>query len=135
MSRAEFERIARFERVMARTRIPDGSIPVGSGDDAAVIRPKADIVACTDAMIEDSHFLRALSSPADVGWKAAAVNISDLAAMGASPKAILIALQRAESWSEDDLDELYRGLAECCLAFGAELAGGDTVTSPPLPWR
>ena len=130
MSRAEFERIARFERVMARTRIPDGSIPVGSGDDAAVIRPKADIVACTDAMIEDSHFLRALSSPADVGWKAAAVNISDLAAMGASPKAILIALQRAESWSEDDLDELYRGLAECCLAFGAELAGGDTVTSP-----
>lgn len=130
MSRAEFDRIARFERVMARTRTPDGSIPVGTGDDAAVIRPKADIVACTDAMIEDSHFVRDLSSPADVGWKSAAVNISDLAAMGASPKAILVALQRSETWSENDLDELYQGLTDCCLTFGAELAGGDTVTSP-----
>lgn len=130
MSRAEFDRIARFERVMARTRTPDGSVPVGTGDDAAVIRPKADIVACTDAMVEDSHFLRALSSPADVGWKAAAVNISDLAAMGSSPKAILVALQRAAHWSEADLDELYQGLAECCLTFGAELVGGDTVTAP-----
>ncbi|WP_336250389.1 thiamine-phosphate kinase [Stomatohabitans albus] len=130
MSRAEFDRIARFEQVMARTRTPDGSIPVGTGDDAAVIRPRADVVACTDALIEGSHFLRDLSSPADVGWKAAAVNISDIAAMGATPKAILIALQRASTWSEADLDELYDGLAECCLTYGVELAGGDTVTSP-----
>lgn len=130
MSRAEFDRIARFEQVMARTKLPDGSIPVGTGDDACVIRPRADVVACTDAMVEDSHFVRALSTPADVGWKAAAVNVSDLAAMGASPKAILIALQRSEHWSEEDLDELYDGLATCCLTYGMELAGGDTVTSP-----
>lgn len=130
MSRAEFDRIARFERVMARTRTPDGSIPVGTGDDAAVIRPRADIVACTDAMIEGSHFLRDLSTPADVGWKAVAVNISDLAAMGSTPKAVLVALQRAQSWTEADLDALYEGMTECCLTYGAELAGGDTVTSP-----
>jgi thiamine-monophosphate kinase len=121
----EFDRIDRLARHLAG-RSPD--VPVGVGDDAAVVRVGgADVVLCVDAVVEGVHFTRALSDPADVGWKVVAVNVSDAAAMGARPRAAVIALHRPADLGEDDVDALYEGMAEAAARWGVQLVGGDTV--------
>src|SRR5579859_5302767 len=78
--------------VAARMPQPPGAV-VGIGDDAAVLRlPDSQVVATTDLLVEGVHFRRDWSAPADVGVKAAARNLADLAAMGAVPQALLVGL-------------------------------------------
>lgn len=116
-----------LERV--REWIGAGSAPVGFGDDAAVVGVTSgrNVVAATDAMVEDEHFRWQWSSPADVGWKAVTVNVSDIAAMGAEPRWILVALGAPPDTPVDVLRGLYEGMDEACRAYGCELVGGDTV--------
>jgi thiamine-monophosphate kinase len=104
----------------------DGAEIVGIGDDAAVVRaPDRRVVATTDLLVEGRHFRRDWSGPFDIGAKAAAENLADVAAMGASPTALLVGFATpgdlAVSWAED----LIRGLAQECARGGAHVVGGD----------
>ncbi len=107
--------------------LPAGpSLVLGIGDDAAVIRaPDRRVVASTDLLVEGRHFRRDWSSAFDIGSKAAAQNLADIAAMGASPTALLVGFAApgdlAVAWAED----LVRGLAAECARAGAAVAGGD----------
>jgi thiamine-monophosphate kinase len=107
--------------------LPASSVAcVGIGDDAAVIRaPDRRVVATTDLLVEGRHFRRNWSAASDIGVKAAAQNFADVAAMGASPTALLVGLavpgDLLVSWVED----LVRGLAEECARAGASVVGGD----------
>lgn len=109
---------------------PDRGLLLGVGDDAAVVSaPDRRVVATTDLLIEGRHFRRDWSGPADVGVKAAAQNLADIAAMGASPTALLVGLAApgdlAVGWALD----LMRGLAAECERAGAAIAGGDVTSA------
>src|SRR3954447_17532952 len=105
---------------------------VGPGDDAAVLRtPDGRVVACTDVLVEGRHFRRDWSSAADVGHKAAAANLADIAAMGAVPTALLVGLACPADTPAGWLEGVATGLAEECAPFGAAVVGGDTAASAP----
>jgi len=99
------------------------------GDDGAVLADLVhkSLVVTTDLMVEEVHFSDRTTSPRDVGWRAAAANLSDLAAMGATPTAITVGLglrrETAVSW----LEELYRGMTACLGKV--PIVGGDVVSS------
>jgi thiamin-phosphate kinase len=86
----------------------------------------------TDMLVEGRHFDMAYFSPQDLGWKAAAVNISDIAAMGGQLQYLLISLGLPESIGLDWIQALYQGFGEACQRFGGQIAGGDTVGSDRL---
>jgi thiamine-monophosphate kinase len=111
------------------TRAPQHS-ELGVGDDAALIRvsPNMELAISADMLVSGTHFF-AEADPYQLGWKALAVNLSDMAAMGAQPKwAILaIALPNLDhAW----LAEFSRGLFACAGSFGVDLIGGDTTRGP-----
>jgi thiamine-monophosphate kinase len=86
----------------------------------------------TDMLVENRHFSLDYFTPRDLGWKAAAVNISDLAGMGAQLKCLLISLGLPNTLELDFVAELYQGFQDACQAFGGFIAGGDTVSCPVL---
>jgi thiamine-monophosphate kinase len=102
------------------------------GDDAAVLEPTpgAALVATTDLLIEDVHFRRRWAEPADIGWKALAVNVSDIAAMAATPRWALVALACPESTGWEEIEAFYGGALALCDAYGVAIVGGDTSASP-----
>jgi thiamine-monophosphate kinase len=101
---------------------------VGIGDDAAVLAvPDGRVVATTDFLLEGRHFRRDWSSGRDVGHKAAARSLADLAAMGAEPSALLVALAAPPDLPVDWLKDLAAGLAAECARCGASVIGGDTA--------
>ena len=100
------------------------------GDDAALIQVQAglQLAISADMLVEGTHFLA--NCPAfDIGWKSLAVNVSDMAAMGASPKWATLAIALPEE-NEDWLAEFSRGFFACADAFGVSLIGGDTTRGP-----
>ena len=105
---------------------------IATGDDAAVFSPSPSqqVVLSTDLLIEDIHFSRNTSTFYDIGYKAAASNLSDIAAMGATPTAIFVAIALPSSLTFDNWQEFYRGLAEPCQDHKVQLLGGDTAASP-----
>ncbi|MFC0190479.1 thiamine-phosphate kinase [Fictibacillus aquaticus] len=111
------------------------SLQEGIGDDAAIWRPIKDSeqVVCLDTMTEGVHFTRRTMSPAQVGHKALAANLSDLAAMGAVPEFYLVSIAIPPSWNENELREIYEGMDSLALQYSVDLIGGDTVsTEGPL---
>ena len=112
----------------------ESSIPsrgIGIGDDAAVWEGDAGIrVLTADAMVEGVHFDLGLTSWRDLGWKALAVNLSDVAAMGCTPTCSVVTLGLRDDLPVDGLIEMYRGMAEACRAYGGRVVGGDVVRSP-----
>ncbi len=104
---------------------------LGLKDDCAVLRPAPgeDLVLTTDAVASGVHFFED-DDPADIAWKALAVNVSDLAAKGARPIAYLLSLSFPERPANLWLEGFARGLGEAQAAFGIELAGGDTDRRP-----
>jgi thiamine-monophosphate kinase len=105
---------------------------VGPGDDAAVLRaPDGRVVATTDVLVEGRHFRRDWSSAEDVGHKAAAANLADVAAMGAVATALLVGLACPADTPTGWLEGVAAGLAEECAPLGAAVVGGDTVASAP----
>jgi thiamine-monophosphate kinase len=107
-------------------------LPIGIGDDAAVAVPDRGAlqVLTTDALVEGVHFERRFSSPADIGYKAVAVNVSDIAAMGASPRLALLSLMLPASLLVADLDQLIGGVVEMAAFAGLVVAGGNITRSP-----
>jgi thiamine-monophosphate kinase len=104
---------------------------IGIGDDAAILShpSSAHLVISTDLLVEDIHFSRDTASLYDIGYKAAVANLSDIAAMGATPTYILVAVALPSHMTFHDWKELYRGLSVPCKAHGVQLAGGDTSGS------
>jgi thiamine-monophosphate kinase len=117
------------ELIAAIGRVLSGAGPevvVGPGDDAAVVRPgSGELVLTTDAMVEGVHFRRQLTTPRDLGFKAIAVNVSDVAAMGASPRFALCALTLPDTIDAAWVVELAGGMRECCDEFALSLVGGN----------
>ena len=131
---SEFELIRKyFERAPRQTRAGDGSasgVALGIGDDAALLRPSAgmELAVSTDLLLEGRHF-RAGADPRKLGHKVLAVNLSDMAAMGAAPRwaTLAISLPAAdEAW----LDQFSKGFFALAERFGVELVGGDTTRGP-----
>lgn len=108
---------------------------VGPGDDAAVLSASdGRIVATVDTLVHGPDFRLAWSSGYDLGWKSAAVNLADIAAMGARPTALLVALAMPESTRLAFVTDLARGLRAACeaLAPGCVVEGGDLTVSDVL---
>ena len=107
------------------------SVLVGIGDDCAVL-PYSDthyqLVSC-DLMVEDMHFVRKKIAPYQLGYKAVAVNLSDIAAMGGSPKHILVSAALPPDYTVAEWQELYRGIGDICSRYGVNVIGGDTTAS------
>ena len=104
------------------------------GDDAAVLptEPGKRLVVTSDVLVDRVHFSDRTTPPKSVGWRSAAANLSDLAAMGASPLGITIGLALPGgvlvSWVED----LYRGITGCLQNYGTVIVGGDVCRSPTI---
>ncbi len=106
---------------------------VGIGDDAAVLRtPDARVVATMDLLVEGRHFRRAWSSAFDVGCKAAARNLADIAAMGAVPTALLVGFAAPGDLPAQWARDFVRGLAQESARGGASVAGGDVSSADAI---
>lgn len=125
----EFELLARI-----RERIPaDGPrIRLGSGDDAAITVPDGATATSVDAVVEGVHFRRGDATPAQIGHKALATALSDLAAMGAEAGEAYVALGLPADFGEDACIELLDGMLALASATGTSLTGGDLTRSPTL---
>lgn len=121
-------------RILPRLRAGDAAL-LGAGDDAAVVAA-ADgrFVVTTDLMVHGPDFRLAWSSPFELGWKAAATNLTDVAAMGARPTALVVAIAAPPSTDASVLEGIADGLREglAALAPGAGVVGGDLSASPVL---
>jgi thiamine-monophosphate kinase len=122
--------------VIARIRTAAGKtastgVRTGIGDDTAVLAVTAgtSLLATTDLVVEDIHFRRAWASPADIGWKAMAVNLSDVASMGGVPRWALVAAALPATVEVQEVDALYAGLLDAAAPYGVTIVGGDTSTS------
>ena len=119
----EFELI---RRMIGRLPGGDGVI-VGPGDDAAVLRPRAghDLVATTDSFVEGVHWLPGLLAPEALGRRFAAANLSDLAAMAATPRWALLSIGIAPDADAAELERFELGLAAALAEHGAAVVGGN----------
>ena len=116
----------------ATTAGPGSGVLTGIGDDTAVLEPssRAKLLATTDVLIEDVHFRRAWATPFDIGWKAMAVNLSDIAAKGGRPRWALVGLALPAPADRADVEALYAGMREAAAPHGVVIVGGDTSVSP-----
>jgi thiamine-monophosphate kinase len=121
-----------IERLRARAGAPPDWVVLGIGDDAAVLRPERGTldVLSTDSLVEQVHFRLDLSATRDVGHKALAVNLSDLAAMGATPRAALLSLALPDTLRLSQFDGLIDGFSELAAAVRMPLVGGNLTRSP-----
>ncbi|MGW4944837.1 thiamine-phosphate kinase [Actinoplanes sp. NPDC004185] len=132
MSIAETGEFGLITRIVARLETGAASL-LGPGDDAAVVAaPDRRVVASTDVLVEGRHFRRDWSSAADVGHRAAAANLADIAAMGATPTALLVALCVPTDLPVEWAEELAGGLSTEAGRVGAAVVGGDMSSSPTL---
>src|SRR5881275_3597660 len=102
----------------------------GPGDDAAVVRADAVVVVSTDTVVDGVHFSLSTHSPADVGHKALATALSDIAAMGAGPGEAYVALVLPAGF--EGALEVVGGMRELAARHGVAMAGGDVVSGPVL---
>lgn len=126
-SSGEDQLIAQLAALLPSTKHTQLSI----GDDAAAI-PLADgqvLLITTDLLMEDVHFRLCWERFADLGWKALAQNLSDIAAMGGIPTHAVIALAIPPQLPLTDIEELYRGIAELASQENVDIVGGDTIRS------
>jgi len=124
----EFDFIRRF-----LSHFPRARVPVGPGDDCAVLAPsRGALCVTTDAVVEDVHFTRAAFSPEDIGHKALAVNLSDLASMGATPRWFVCALSLPKHFPPRELAGLARGMAALARAHRIALVGGNFTSAREL---
>ncbi|MDX2228858.1 MAG: thiamine-phosphate kinase [Leptolyngbyaceae cyanobacterium bins.349] len=102
------------------------------GDDAAVltVQPGYSLVVTTDVLVDGVHFSDRTTAPEDAGWRAAAANLSDLAAMGATPLGLTVGLGLPGDVAVEWVERLYGGIAACLQRFSTPIVGGDVVRSP-----
>lgn len=107
-------------------------VSVGVGDDCAVLSPAPETrsLATTDLLIEGVHFRRRYATHADIGWKALARSLSDIAAMGGTPRFALVALACPPGTEVEEIEALYAGMLDAAAPHGVSIVGGDTSASP-----
>ncbi len=123
-----------IEAIAAELAPAGGRVLRGIGDDAAVVRARAVCVTSVDAMVEGVHFRlgEGWMTPAQIGQRALAAALSDLAAMGAEPGEAYLVLGLPAGFSEEQALELVRGAHELARATGTAIVGGDVVAAPVL---
>ncbi len=134
----EFDLIDRMAAAFRRDRTAgagvataSSQVAVGIGDDAAVWRNSPGFtIATTDAVVEGIHFTSSTTGWYDLGWKAMASNISDIAGMGGVPRYALAVLGARADLEVDEALDLCRGMADLAERFDTAVVGGDTVSSP-----
>lgn len=117
-------------RELVRSGAP--GVSVGIGDDAAVLllAGNAQLLATTDLLLEDIHFRRRYAEPGDIGWKALARNLSDIAAMGGTPRFALVSLACPAETTTETIEAFYKGMQAAAAPHGVVIVGGDTCASP-----
>ena len=128
----EFALLERLVKILGPAARGSGKGVVrGIGDDAAVLQPAPGtrLLACCDMMIEGRHFDLSYFSPRQLGWKALAINLSDIAAMGGRPRWALVSLGLRPDLTVSFVEEIYAGIAELAGRFGVIVVGGDTCSS------
>lgn len=124
----EFGLINRLQQTIT---LRQPSTTLGIGDDAAILSPAAgqDTVISTDLLVEGVHFDLTFCPLKHVGYKAVAVNVSDMAAMNATPTQIVVGIAVGARYSVEAIEELYEGMRLACEAYNVDLVGGDTTAS------
>jgi thiamine-monophosphate kinase len=134
MQRSEISSLGEFgliDRISKRFENQVKSTVLGIGDDAAVIDIGSEyLLMSTDMLIEGPHFNLSYVPLKHLGYKAVAVNVSDIAAMNGKPEQITISLGVSNRFSVEAIDELYEGIKAACKNFNVDLVGGDTTSSP-----
>jgi thiamine-monophosphate kinase len=117
-----------IDRIRSRGAVYDEDVVLGIGDDCAVLRrgPVLEVLT-TDCLVEGTHYQAGWLSMGDIGWKALAVNVSDVAAVGGTPKHALVTLFLPVDSTTKQIDELYEGLEQCGEETGVVVVGGDIV--------
>jgi len=121
-----------IERI--RAQFQHSGVVLGIGDDTAVldIPPGHSLLFCSDLLAEDSHFIRSLHPPDSVGYKAVAVNVSDVGAMGGVPMHFVISFAAPGNLNVEWVDGFYSGVARACREFKVSLVGGDSSTAKSI---
>jgi thiamine-monophosphate kinase len=109
-----------------------GDVRLGVGDDCALLRASGTLAVTTDMLVENVHFSLSYMSLKEIGYRAMAANLSDLAAMGARPRFGLLSLGLSAAPSQSQVQELLQGMLELAGRHGLLLVGGDTVKAPVL---
>jgi thiamine-monophosphate kinase len=127
----EFDLVRRLRRMLPIPSSLSPSVEVGIGDDTAVLKPRAGYVllATTDLLVAGIHFDLRYTTYRQLGYKALMVNLSDIAAMGGTPKYVLIALALTGRETLPDVEALYEGICSACRLSGTVVIGGDTSAS------
>ncbi|QIX63406.1 thiamine-phosphate kinase [Hymenobacter sp. BT18] len=120
-----------IRRIQQTVQLHQPSTILGIGDDAAILAPTAgqEVVVSTDLLVEGVHFDLTFCPLKHLGYKAVAVNVSDVAAMNALPTQIVVALSVPSRFSVEAVEELYEGIRLACEAYNVDLVGGDTTGS------
>jgi thiamine-monophosphate kinase len=123
-----------LDRIRARVVHKGVDVVLGIGDDSCAVRFSPDLLTLvtTDAFVEGNHFDLTYFTLEEVGIKAAAASLSDVAAMGGAPKYCLVSLMAPGTISVADVDRMVEGIVGCCEKYGVELVGGDMVGAPCL---
>ena len=120
-----------IEKLTSDIKIKNKSTIKGIGDDAAVIQPteKKLTVVSKDLLIEGVHFDLTYTPLKHLGYKAAIVNFSDIAAMNGKPKQLLVGLAVGAKFTVEAIEEIYKGIRKACEIYGVDFVGGDTTSS------
>jgi thiamine-monophosphate kinase len=130
----KIKEIGEFGLINRITKKPKNKdILVGIGDDAAVVKTKKGLqVLTTDTLVEGDHFRQEWFSPKQIGMKAIEINVSDIAAMGAIPKYVLVSLALPKDLDIDFVDNLYEGMWKTCDKYNIEVIGGNMTHSKQI---
>ncbi len=121
-----------IDRLLRRLPPLQGTVVVGPGDDAAAVQPAAGTLTLltADVLVENVHFDRGIHDFEDIGWRAMAANISDIAAMGGRPGHALVSICLPEDVTVEQVEKIYRGMGAVAGEYDCDIIGGDTVASP-----
>ncbi len=126
--RGEFAKIEEIKKILGTETFSSG-VEVGIGDDAAVVEGSGRLLLCTDAFVEGTHFDFSFIEPVELGHKALAATLSDIAAMNGKPRYLLLSIAVTPSAPSDFLNSFYRGARALCAKHSVSIVGGDLTSS------
>lgn len=132
-TRTEISSLGEFgliDRLTKDIELKNPSSIKGIGDDAAIIYPEQTQVVTTDILVEGIHFDLVYTPLKHLGYKSVIVNLSDVYAMNAIPKQILVSVAISNRFSVEAIEEIYEGIKLACRQYNVDLVGGDTTASP-----